>query len=252
MNDDECNGKLHGASIYRRSASIYDDLSGAVKDYKSDARRIHSIIQDANQGASSLLDVACGTGRHLEVLLHWYEVTGIDSSSEMLDVAGARLPSTTLKQADMVDFRLKERFDAIICMFSSIGYVMQLDRLRRAIANFGQHLNSGGVLVIEPWIAPEDYEEGRISAETISDDPQRQVCKMIVSRRKGRISILDVHRLIGTPFGFDYFVGTHTLGLFSAEEYKLMLEGAGFKVEHDKEGPMGRGLYVGVRQSRRV
>ncbi len=101
---------------------------------------------------------------------------------------------------------------------------------------------------MEPWIRPEDYDEGHVSADIGLGDPQQKVCRMIVSSRKGRVSILDAHYLIGTPSGVEHFVETHELGLFSVEEQEITFESAGFQVEHDEEGLMGRGLYVGVKE----
>ena len=73
--------------------------------------------------ARALLDVACGTGKHLERLAQDHSVEGMDLDAALLELALRRLPGVPLHQADMTSFELGRRFDAVVCLFSSIGYV---------------------------------------------------------------------------------------------------------------------------------
>lgn len=41
----------------------------------------------------------------------------------------------------------------------------------------------------------------------------------------------------------------HELGLFTVEEMREALEAAGLDVEHDPDGLIGRGLWIGTRNS---
>lgn len=50
--------------MFDRSARWYDAFYADV-DYGAEAEQVTSIIRELNPAASSLLDVACGTGRHL-------------------------------------------------------------------------------------------------------------------------------------------------------------------------------------------
>ena len=95
-------------------------------------------------GAASLLDVACGTGKHLELFRSWYEVAGIDLNADLVAIARERLPDVRLEVADMTAFDLGRRFDVVTCLFSSIGYVGTVERLDQAIATMAAHLEPGG------------------------------------------------------------------------------------------------------------
>ena len=53
--------------MYLHSAALYDLMHQSL-DYESAANRVRQLIADRYPGARSLLDVACGTGRHLELL----------------------------------------------------------------------------------------------------------------------------------------------------------------------------------------
>ena len=51
--------------------------------------------------------------------------------------------------------------------------------------------------------------------------------------------------LVATADGVERFEEPHELGLFTHPEYLEAFRAAGLEGEHDAEGLMGRGLYVG-------
>ena len=236
--------------MYEQSASVYDALYAHRRDYAADAARLRDSIRTRKPEAASLLDVACGTGRHLELFRSDFDVTGVDASPAMLRIARERLPRLELVEADMVEFDLARRFDAVTCLFSSIGYVRTEAGLRRAIANFARHLSSGSVLIVEPWLEPAAFEDGRVSLDVLSDEPHRKITRMIVSRRDGNLSRLEMRLLIGTAGGIEEIAETHELGLFTQTQTLDAFDRAGLDVEHDPEGlMMGRGLYIGMKRA---
>src|SRR5215831_7656571 len=106
--------------MFDRTAHVYD-LLYSFKDYEAEARDLVTLIRDRNPEAGSLLDVACGTGRHLELLQASFpDVAGVDLDAGLLDVARGRLPDVVLTQADMRTFDLGRTFDAVTCLFSSV------------------------------------------------------------------------------------------------------------------------------------
>jgi SAM-dependent methyltransferase len=230
--------------LFSRSARIYDAIYASIRDYPREAAELDRLIQARRPGARTLLDVACGTAVHLEQMTG-YEVEGLDLDPEMLAVARERLPDVPFYEADMADFDLGRRFDAVVCMFSSIGYVKTEDRLRGAIAAMTRHLEPGGVLVIEPWLSPEVWKDRHIGAAFV-DEPELKIARMNVPARDGNLSMFDFEYLVGTPDGIERFTEHHELGLFTLEQHLEAFRAAGLEAEHDPEGPMGRGLYVAV------
>jgi SAM-dependent methyltransferase len=230
--------------VFNRSARIYDAVYASIRDYPREAAELDGLIQKRRPRARTLLDVACGTGSHLEHLTG-YEAEGLDLDPEMLAVARERLPSIRLHEGDMADFDLGKRFDAVVCMFSSIGYVRTEKQLRSAITSMARHLEPAGVLVVEPWLAPDDWRDRHVGAVFV-DEPELKIARMNVAEREGDVSIVDFEYLVGTPEGIERFTEHHELGLFTVEQYLEAFRSAGLEVEHDAEGPMGRGLYVGV------
>ena len=230
--------------MFSSSARIYDAVY-SFKDYRVEAERVHELIQERSPGASSLLDVACGTGKHLEQFRRWYpDVAGLDLDEGLVEVARERLDDVPLSRADMASFDLGRTFDAVTCLFSSIGYVGTVERLTSAISSMAAHLTPGGVLVVEPWLAPDVWQVGRPHLLTV-DDPDLKIARMTVAGREGRLAIMDFAYLVATSEGLEQFSEHHEAALFTDDEYRYGFEAAGLTVELDAQGLIGRGLYLG-------
>jgi SAM-dependent methyltransferase len=231
--------------VYTKSAQFYDAYYH-FKDYVAAAQQIHDLVQQHNPQAQSLLDVGCGTGKHLEWLRNHYQVAGLDINAELLEMAHRRCPDVPFYEGDMVDFELDQQFDVIICLFSSIGYVKTVERLFQTVANLAHHLCTGGLLLVEPWFSPETYWVGRLTANYV-DQPELKIAWMYTSERQDHLSIFDINYLVGTPKAVTHFVERHELGLFTHDEYMEAFQQAGLTVTHDAKGFFGRGLYLGCK-----
>jgi hypothetical protein len=108
-----------------------------------------------------------------------------------------------------------------------------------------EHLAQGGVLMVEPWATPETFEPGRPSAKFV-DEPDLKIARIDVPRVEGRLSVIDFRYLVGTREGIEDFTERHEIALFTHEEYLDAFRKANLEVEHDPEGLMDRGLYIGI------
>jgi SAM-dependent methyltransferase len=232
------------AAMYSRSAALYDVIHDVFKDYAAECARLRELIlRHGGPASGRLLDVACGTGRHLEYLARDYEIEGLDVDEGLLEVARARLPGVRFHQGDMSSFKLDARFDVVTCLFSAIGYVLTHERLRGAAERLAAHARPGGLVAVEPWLYPEFYEVGRPSAVFV-DRPELKVARIGVAGLEGGRSVLDFHYLVARPGAVEAFEERHQLGLFSDEDYCGALRSAGLVVERDTVGLDGRGLYL--------
>ncbi len=234
-------------TTYEGFAHIYDAIYAAQgKDYEKEACRIHAIIQQHKRcPGNALLDVACGTGGHLQYLVRFYTVEGVDKSPHMLAIARRKLPHVRFHEADMREFHLDRRFDAVICMFGSIGYVQSARGLEQAVERMAAHLHPGGVLIVEPWIYPENFRDGGTHAVLV-DEPERKVVRVSVARRKGECSDIEFHFLVATSEGIRHFTERHVMGLFPQEAYIRAFESNGLQLAEEIDWLRGD-LFVGVK-----
>lgn len=236
------------------SASTYDAIYEEMKDYRQEAKRVRELIALESRvdpilyaRGYRLLDVACGTGLHAQYLTDAFEVTGLDASPAMLEIARRRLPGVNFHEGDMSDFDLAgQKFHAVTCLFSAIGHMLTKDGLHAAIACMSRHLHPGGVLLVEPWITPDKWEPGRIGTIIM---PEHKVVRITQASRKGDIDQLDMHHFVGWPDATQYRFTRHELALYTFAEYLEAFRVAGLDVGYDAHGLMGRGLYIGVKNS---
>lgn len=228
----------------------YYDLIYSWKDYKKEAGIIHRLIQKHKKTkGKEVLEVACGSGNHIQYLKGSYTVTGIDINQGILSIAKKKFPKIRFVKANMISFNLRKQFDVVLCLFSSIGYVKTYKNLEKTIACFSKHVKQGGVVIIEPFISPKNYKTGNISANIV-DKPDVKIARMNQSKRKGNISILDFHFLITTKEkGVQYFRDKHELGLFEEKKVVAIMKKKGFDARYLKNGLMkDRGLYIGIKK----
>ena len=126
--------------------SIYYDLMCVDINYQAQSdcvRRIHQIF--GNQG-TRYLDIACGTGPHIQHFLNYgYQSQGIDLNQPMLDQAKVRCPEASFTLQNMCTFEIDQPVDLITCFLYSIHYSGEIEPLKNCIAAVAQALQKGGV-----------------------------------------------------------------------------------------------------------
>ncbi|GAA4097997.1 MULTISPECIES: class I SAM-dependent methyltransferase [Streptomyces] len=234
----------------RELADVYETIyRSRGKDWGQEARDVARLIAERRPGADSLLDVACGTGAHLSVFSTLFEVAeGLEIAEPMRRLAEQRLPDVTVHAGDMRDFALGRSYSAVSCMFCAIGYLETVADMRAAIGSMAGHLEPGGVLVVEPWWFPENFIEGYVAGD-LAREEHRTIARISHTTRKGRATRMEVRFTVGDAAGIKEFTEIDVLTLFTKDEYVSAFTDAGCSVEFLADGPTGRGLFVGVRES---
>ena len=106
-----------------------------------------------DEGAA-ILDVGCGWGRHsLELTRLGFRVTGVDLSARLLEEAAAAARTEDLDiewiRRDMRQLDFDGRFDAVLSMFSSLGYFGSEEDDLAALRGMRTAVAPGGRLVLE-------------------------------------------------------------------------------------------------------
>jgi len=234
--------------LYAELAEYYDAVY-SWKDYRKEAGRLMALARKyGRSGGREWLDVACGTGHHLEYIARRYRGTGVDSSAAMLRVARRRLPMVGFVRQDMRRLHLGQEYDVVSCLFSAIGYVRTLSGLRQATASMARHLKPGGVLLIEPWLTPQTYRAGTVHA-LVARAGEAYVARANSSERRGRLSVMRMHYLIAVPGRpIRHTVDPHVVGLFTVQETLRCLRGVGLRARFLRpRSRHDRGLYVAAK-----
>lgn len=224
--------------MFTETAEFYD-LAYSWKDYPAEVARLRELV---GREGGTLLDVACGTGRHLELLAPHYRAEGVDLDPAM--VALTRSRGLTAAQADILTLDLGgRRFDVVTCLFSSIGYVSDLPG---AVARLAALVAPGGVLVVEPWLSPEQIAEPRISLHT-AETESTTLARMGRLHVDGRRCAIEFQYLVGRAGVIEHFDERHHTWLWTVDEYAAAFAATGLDATHDEQGLMGRGLWIATR-----
>lgn len=237
---------MYGDDFSEIYVSYYE---GKGKDYDAEAEAMVRLIREHKADAASLLDVACGTGEHLNRFGQLVEhVEGVELSDSMVAIGRARFPHLTLHAGDMRDFALGRTFDAVTCMFSSIGHCGDGEGLQSTAKRVAEHLVPGGVMVVEPWWSPEEFIDGYVTGGVVERDG-RTIARVSHSERVGDATKITVHMAVAdAEKGLRHFTEVGLLALFTREQYLTAFDQAGIDAEYVTGGPLGRGLYIGTRR----
>jgi len=144
------------------------------------------LIQQNAAGASSILELGCGTGAHAAHFAELgYEVLGIDSSESMLQGARTRQsglpPEVSARMdfsvGDVRDFRTDSRFNVVTALFHVISYQLTNEDLASTFATAAAHLSPGGIFLFDCWYGPAVLSDPPVVRMKRLEDTTTQVLR---------------------------------------------------------------------------
>ncbi|MGM0506174.1 MAG: class I SAM-dependent DNA methyltransferase [Bacteroidota bacterium] len=142
---------------YHVLAALYDTLMGDV-DYDAWADYVDELIQIHGPETEKILEVACGTGSLALSLdeLGTYDVTATDLSEAMIRIARnkAALALSPVRfdvadMTDMADLKNFQKYDAVLCLFDSLNYLLDPTDVSKALRQMRLTLKPGGLLIFD-------------------------------------------------------------------------------------------------------
>jgi SAM-dependent methyltransferase len=216
--------------------------------------QVDTILELLDFKGGSILDLACGPGRHSVILaMKGFKVTGVDLSRFLLTKAKQRAEAAAVEvewvHDDMRSFRRPEAFDLCLSMFTSFGYFENKEDDLAVLRNIRASLTEDGACLIDvvgkEWLAKhfqstssQELSDGTLMIERreISDDWSR-VRNQWILLKEGQAK---EHRF------------QHTI--YSAQELKDRLMEAGFDsvricgdLDGNEYGPEARRLIAIAR-----
>jgi SAM-dependent methyltransferase len=141
-------------NVYREDfARIYNDHWGRF------AHNIWPFLLDTvtkkNPGATTWLDLCCGTGITLrQACESGFAATGVDLSQHQLKHARKNAPQAKLVKSDVRRFSLPRKFDVVTCMFDSLNYLTRKSELAGVFRRVKRHLEPGGLFIFDMNVYP--------------------------------------------------------------------------------------------------
>ncbi|MEP7145534.1 MAG: methyltransferase domain-containing protein [bacterium] len=133
-------------TAYDIVAKFYDKVIGRHDDLQDYTLKK---IKQYNKKAGSLLELGCGTGENLKNLQSKFEITGIDISDKMLKIAKKKIPGGKFYRGDIRSFKLRKKFDVIICLYDTVNHLTLFSELKKLFANVKEHLNESGIFIFD-------------------------------------------------------------------------------------------------------
>jgi ubiquinone/menaquinone biosynthesis C-methylase UbiE len=235
-------------ALFGKLARYYDYIY-YWKDYRNEAQKIiRLVLQHKHSSGNLLLDVACGTGKHISYLCRDFDCIGLDMSEDMLEVARKKVPGVEFHQGSMTDFSLAKKFDVVLCLFSSVGYLRTNSEIRKAAANFARHMKRGAVLIVEPWLRRSEWNNKTVHMQTYDGDSLK-IARISFATSNGAFSVVDEWYLIGEKGkGLSYVKDHHRMRFFEPQVFLQAFRDAGLDPTFVEHGLMpGRGLIIAIK-----
>lgn len=192
-----------------------------------------------------LLELACGSGRLLLPLARdGYQLTGVDNSANMLDLAQQDLEQAGLAsrcqlvQQDMCNLQLEQKFHLAFVALGSFAHLTLRKKQQQALAAIHAHLVKGGTFILDISNADARYME-HLSGQVLHQGTWQREDGSFVTHFVSPASSTTQHLLELTHFYDQHMQGgtiqrtiiTTQLYLFERGEMELLLEQAGFGIK---------------------
>jgi len=216
-------------------ASKYYDLFGSKDD-------ITFYRELAVKHGRRALELGVGTGRvAIELSKAGVMVLGIDSSRYMLNVARNRLEKqdasirrlVTLKQGDMRNFRLKERFPFAYLASATFEHCVTTEDQHTCLTSVINALEKEGVLAFDISQPTPGKPESSWHIDRAETGRGEEVVRTIFSRRNPQTNIVSVNLFFDVYREGKLRERYHELGeakISSRKEIECMLQKIGFRI----------------------
>jgi len=140
--------------MYEAELAKYYDVMRQYRDYDRESGFVDSLIQRYIPITKRVLDICCGTGEHaIRMARFGYEVTGVDQSQDMLDIAANKAMKSGLSIdfvcENVFDLKIKKKFEVAYCLGYTFLYMTTYSDVRRFFKAVRNVLIPGGLFLVD-------------------------------------------------------------------------------------------------------
>lgn len=222
--------------LYHSLSWIYP-IIGFPEDYIGETEHFISVIKkNARYDVESLLHLGSGGGCNDYTFKKHFKVTGIDISSEMINLSSKINPEVEYTKGDMRSIELKKKFDVVFTSYESIEYMTNHRDLKRTLKTAYNSLKENGIFLLIVGQTLENFKQNQTEVSTHrkgdtevvfienfydpdKDDNTFEATYIFLVRKKGSLSI---------------YSDKHIVGLFAMKTWFSSLREVGFSVIEEK------------------
>jgi SAM-dependent methyltransferase len=224
-------------------AKFYD-LLYSEKDYQSEAKFIHSLIERSslkNRTGNKLLDLACGTGKHLfELYEYGYGLSGSDIASDMIAVAqsNAKEKNKNIKfynYSFQDSYQIIEKFNVVISMFSAVNYITSYQDQIKTFSNINSLLETNGLFIFDYWngnAVVKEYSPLKVLRKKSGANEIMRISETTIDQITQEVMVKFTCLYFENNVKLTEFEETHKLHYYFFSEIKNLLLQTGFELIH--------------------
>lgn len=223
------------ASPYSRFAAAYDKIMENV-DYVRWTNYMEDLFEYYDHHPKRILDLACGTGSvTVPLAQRGYEMWGLDRAVEMLEQAKKKAAragvSIQFVQGDMRDFALPVVFDAVLCLYDSINYAVNLAQLGQVFDCVHRALELQGLFIFDVTTERNIVRNFHLQTFAENEEGFSYIWKNIYSHRDKicRTFLTFFLKVPGSEY-YQKYEEVHIQKIFEVDEVKKLLSQKGFKM----------------------
>lgn len=213
-------------------------------DYAEETEPLITAIKEHSVNeVKTLLHLGCGAGGNDYIFKRRYQVTGVDISEKMLEIARDLNPEVVYHHGDMRTIELGEFFDVVVVP-ESIDYMRTEDELYSAMMTAQKHLKPGGIFLVVANIA-EQFRQNNFVYTGSQDDIEITLFENnYVPAYPGTTYEATLVYLIRSKGKLEIYNDRHILGLFKLETWLNLLKRAGFDIVNQINLDHGYDQYI--------
>ena len=224
------------SDVYDAFAGIYDRVMRDV-DYDSWAIHILNLTEKYSIEVKKILELACGTGSMaIKLALQDYQVVGVDRSQAMLKIAEKKVSEFDLiiplhagGMETLESLNLDHDFDLIVCLYDSLNYILEDEKIEWCFREAFNHLRPGGGYIFDVTTEYNLLHNffGFTFAENFDDASYIWGNDYDITEK---ICTSDVTIFTQNHGHFDKHVETHTQKVYNTPFLTALLKKTGFEI----------------------